>query len=446
MLEQFLRHIQRNKLFERHHKILLAVSGGLDSVVMVRLFRQAGLEAGIAHCNFQLRGEASNEDEGFVEMLSKDNGMTFHSRSFETERVADERKLSIQMAARELRKAWFGDLLRDHKYAVVATAHHLNDALETLLLNLAKGTGIDGVAGIPVKHQHYVRPMLFASRLQIEEYARKESLEWREDSSNATDDYQRNIIRHRVVPVLKEINPNLEDTFSDTVWRLGASRDFARGYLKEFNVRNMYYDGRHVFIRKEELSHNRFGSVILWELLKDLGFNFDQCREIVEKTHQSGSVFVSSTHQVTVSRDEFILGRLSGKPAGPVEIPAGTTGAILENKSLTFEVKERSHVALTGNQAIASMDLDKLVFPLVWRHWRNGDRFVPLGMTNHKKLSDFLVDEKISLPDKDQVTVIESAGEIVWVVGLRVSERVKVTGSTVRVLVMRMGEEGVLPQ
>lgn len=446
MIEQFLRHIQRNELFESHHKILLAVSGGLDSVVMVRLFRQAGLEAGIAHCNFQLRGEASNDDERFVEMLSKDNGMNFHTRSFETERIAGERKLSIQMTARALRNAWFGELLRDHRYAVVATAHHLNDSLETLLLNLAKGTGIDGIAGIPVKHQQYVRPMLFASRGQIEEYARKESLGWREDSSNATDDYQRNIIRHHVVPVLKEINPNLEDTFSDTALRLRASRNFARGYLKEFSVRSMYYDGRHVLIRKGELRNNRFGSVILWELLKDLGFNFDQCREIVEKDHQSGSVFVSSTHQITVSRDEFILGRLSNKPEVSVEITAATTEAILGGKSLMFEVQDRSQVTLTGNQAIACMDFDKLAFPLVWRHWKDGDRFVPLGMTNHKKLSDFLVDEKISLPDKDQVTVIESAGEIAWVVGLRLSEGVKVTETTGRVFVLRIGKKGTLPE
>ncbi|HLT72035.1 MAG TPA: tRNA lysidine(34) synthetase TilS, partial [Cyclobacteriaceae bacterium] len=323
-------------------------------------------------------------------------------------------------------------------YAFVATAHHLNDSLETLLLNLAKGTGIDGVAGIPVKHQQFVRPMLFASRSQIEEYARVESLEWREDLSNATDDYQRNVIRHHVVPVLKEINPNLEDTFSDTSLRLRASRDFVREYLKAFNIRNMYYDGRHVLIRREELRNNRFGSVILWELLKDLGFNFDQCREIVEKDHQSGSLFVSATHQLVVSRDEFILSKPGGKSAAVVEIPEGAKRANLEGKSLILEVRDHGEVTPTRNQAIATMDLDKLVFPLVWRHWKDGDRFIPLGMKNHKKLSDFLVDEKFSLPDKDQVTVIESAGRIVWVVGQRLSEEVKVTGSTARVLIIRM--------
>lgn len=442
MLQQFLRHIQLNDLFESHHKILLAVSGGIDSVVMVHLFRRAGLEAGIAHCNFQLRGEASDGDQKFVEGLSNDNGMTFHTRSFETARIAAEQKLSIQMAARQLRNAWFADLLRDDRYAFVATAHHLNDSLETLLLNLTKGTGIDGLAGIPVKHQQYVRPMLFASRRQIEEYAMKESIEWREDLSNTTDDYQRNILRHHVVPVLERINPNLVYTFSDTSLRLRASRDFAREYLKAFNVRNVYYDGRHVLIRTEELRRNRFGSVILWELVKDLGFNFDQCREIVEKDHQTGSVFVSPTHQLTVSREEFILGRLSPKPSVSVEVPMGARRAMLEGKSLTFEEQDRGQVELTANGAIAIMDLDKLEFPLVWRYWKEGDRFVPLGMTSHKKLSDFLVDEKISLPDKDQVTVIESGGKIVWVVGRRISDEVKVTGSTMRILAIRTGKEG----
>lgn len=438
MLEQFLRHIQLNELFESHQKVLLAVSGGVDSVVMVRLFRQAGFKAGIAHCNFRLRGEASDGDERFVKSLSEENGMTFHTRSFETERIAGEQKLSIQMAARQLRNAWFADLLRDHRYAYVATAHHLNDSLETLLLNLAKGTGIDGMAGIPVKHQLVVRPLLFASRNQIEAYARKEGLEWREDLSNITDDYQRNIIRHHVVPVMQEINPSLEETFSDTAFRLRASRDFAREYLKSFNVRNMYYDGRHVLIRKEELRQHRFGSVILWEMLKDLGFNFDQCKEIATKDHQSGAVFVSPTHQLTVSREEFILGRLSGKPSVSVEVPEGTSRVTLEGRTLTLEKQDAAQVTFSSNQEVAMMDLDKLSFPLVWRYWKEGDRFVPLGMTNHKKLSDFLVDEKISLPEKDQVSVIESAGRIVWVVGRRLSEEVKITASTRRVLTMRL--------
>lgn len=443
MVEQFLRHVQQNDLFLSRDKILLAVSGGIDSVVMVHLFKKAGFKAAIAHCNFQLRGEASLQDAKFVEKLATDSGMPFYTTSFDTQRIADEGKISIQMAARDLRNAWFPELLRDHKYAAVATAHHLNDMLETLLLNVAKGTGMDGIAGIPVKHQHYVRPLLFASRNQIEQYAERESLSWREDASNATDDYQRNMIRHHVVPVLKEINPNLEETFSDTIFRLRAARDFARGYLKEFNVRNIYYDGRHVLIRIAELRAHRFGAVILWELLKDLGFNFDQCVEIVGKDHQSGAVFLSPTHQVTVSRDELVLGRRGGRSGISTAIPAHTRTVELDDKALTLEIKDRSQVTLGGNQAIARMDADQLVFPLVWRYWREGDRFVPLGMKQHKKVSDFLVDEKISLPDKDHVTVIESAGEIVWVVGLRVSEKVKVTESTARVLVARAGSTGL---
>lgn len=438
MLEQFLHHIARCELFDRRHRILLAVSGGIDSTVMVRLFRQAGFAAAIAHCNFRLRGEAAEDDTRFVRKLSEDNDMEFHLTAFDTERVAHERRISIQMAARELRNAWFEELRRDYRYDVVATAHHLNDALETLLLNLSKGTGMDGIAGIPVKHQFFVRPLLFASRQQIEAYANRESLTWRDDSSNDTDDYQRNIIRHHVVPVLKEINPNLEGTFSDSLFRLRATREFARGYLKEFNVRNMYYDGRHVLIRRAEVSNHSFGSVILWELLKDLGFNFDQCRDIAENDHQSGAAFVSSSHQITIAGDELVLSSISEKSAASVEIGRDTRRAEREGMSVNAEVKEGSDFDRNSDRAIAHMDLDKVEFPLVWRAWKDGDRFVPLGMANHKKVSDFLVDEKVSLPDKSHVTVLESGGEIVWVVGMRLSEKVRVRESTKHMLVLRV--------
>jgi tRNA(Ile)-lysidine synthase len=441
MVEQFLHHIHQNKLFDPEDKILLAVSGGIDSSVMLHLFGKAGISAGVAHCNFQLRGAESDADAQFVEDLSARNQMPFFVTSFDTERIAHDRGISIQMAARDLRMVWFEELLRDNKYAYLATAHHLNDVIETVLLNLFKGTGIDGLAGIPVKQQKIVRPLLFASREQIETFAREQNISWREDSSNATDHYQRNKIRNQILPVLREINPGLERTFSDTILRLRASREFARGFLKDFNIRNIYYDGRHVLIRKEELRRQAFAVVILWELVKDLGFNFDQCNEIITTDHQPGVVFTSPTHQITVDRDVFILGKLSVKSGIHVLVPAGTTQVTSEGQSLSFEIVERPLFSLTKDDTIAQLDLDKLTFPLIWRDWTEGDRFIPLGMVEHKKLSDFLIDEKVTLPDKKHVTVIDSGGEIIWVVGKRVAGPVSVTEKTRRVLIVRVDNQ-----
>ncbi|HEY8510929.1 MAG TPA: tRNA lysidine(34) synthetase TilS [Cyclobacteriaceae bacterium] len=436
MLERFLNHIRQNQLFEKEHRILLAVSGGLDSTVMAYLFHQAGFTAGLAHCNFSLRGESSDGDESFVQGLANELDMPFHATRFSTREVASSRGISIQMAARDLRNAWLEEVARDHHYDYVATAHHLNDALETILLNLARGTGIDGLTGVPLKKNRFVRPMLFASRIELEAFARGASLQWREDASNATDDYQRNVIRHKVIPVLREINPNLETTFSDTLIRIRGARRFARAHLRDFSTRNMFHDGTHVHIRLSELSEDPHASVVLWELLKDLGFNFDQCRTMAQR-HQPGAVFLSPTHQVTVGRDELIVGAPPSENEVQTSIPEGAREAHLAGQSLTLDVQDVGR-DVQSRPSVAMIDLDKITFPLVWRRWREGDRFVPLGMKRHKKVSDFLVDEKVSRPAKQGVTVVESGGEIVWIVGYRISDNVKVTEQTRRVLVLRL--------
>jgi tRNA(Ile)-lysidine synthase len=436
MLERFLNHIRENQLFQKEHRILLAVSGGLDSTVMAHLFHQAGLSAGIAHCNFSLRGAASDGDEAFVKGLADKLSMPYHATRFATQEVATFRGISIQMAARYLRNAWLEEVAREYRYDFIATAHHLNDALETILMNLARGTGIDGLTGVPLRQNRFVRPLLFASRTELEMFARSASLEWREDASNATDDYQRNVIRHKIIPVLREINPNLEETFSDTLIRIRAARRFARAHLRDFSTRNMYHDGTHVHIRLNELPADPYTPVVLWELLKDLGFNFDQCRAMAER-RQPGAVFLSPTHQVTVGRDELIIGVPPGQSEDQTEIPEGASVAHLAGNTLTLEVRDAGRDVLT-HPSVAMMDLDKVAFPLVWRRWREGDRFVPLGMKRHKKVSDFLVDEKVSRPAKHGVTVVESGGEIIWIAGYRISDNVKVTEETRKVLVLHL--------
>lgn len=445
MLEQFLNHITENKLVAARDNILLAVSGGIDSMVMLDLFRQAGFQAGVAHCNFQLRGEESDEDMEFVKAKAAAYGLPFHVKKFDTEEYARSKGISIQMAARELRYAWFNELRREHSYTVIASAHQLNDVLETIILNLAKGTGLDGLTGVPLKQQNVIRPLLFASREQIEAYARENNIAWREDSSNLTDYYQRNLIRNKVIPYLKEINPNLERTFVHTLIRLNAGREFARRYLKDFSVENISYDGKHILIRKEEIVNKSYGAVILWELVKDLGFNFDQCVEITKTDHQPGQVFHTEKYSLTVDRDDFIVSRLAVKVITNVLIGQGQTRVVAGNKALTLEIDASEKFKITKDTAVAQLDADKIHYPMVWRNWQEGDRFVPLGMSQQKKISDFLIDEKVDMPSKNNVTVLESQGEIVWVVGRRIADPFKVTPDTKKVLIIKV-ENQLVPK
>lgn len=437
MLEQFLNHIDQNRLLKKDDKVLLAISGGIDSMVMMHLFTTAGFDVGVAHCNFQMRGTESEEDAGFVRTIANDHNKPFYLKSFDTLVESEKSKLSIQMTARKLRYEWFHSLAVRHNFTVIATAHHLNDVFETILLNLVKGTGLDGLTGIPVKQKNIVRPLLFASRQQIEDYANQHNIAWREDSSNLTDHYQRNLLRHQVVPLLRQINPSLETTFADTLIRLHAGREFFHSFLKQFSIRNLYYDGKHIMIRKDQLMNHPFASVLLWELLKDLGFNFDQCVEITKTDHEPGSLYFSNEYQLTVNREEFIIGKRADKQKIFVEIKPDDEHVSSSGQSLVLSLKSMDQFKLKKDKIIAQLDADKIRFPMIWRSWEEGDRFIPLGMSQYKKLSDFLIDEKVSLPDKERVTVIESDGDIVWVVGKRIGEDFKVTEETKRVLVIQ---------
>lgn len=433
MLEQFLNHIGKHALIREKDKILLALSGGKDSTAMFDLFRRGGFDIGVAHCNFALRGEESDRDAEFVKDLAGRQGIPYFETKVDTLRHAEDKGISVQMAARDIRYRWFAEIMAANGFTLTATAHHLNDALETVLLNLVRGTGIDGLAGIAVRQHMIIRPMLFASRADIDRYVQERELPWREDASNATDDYQRNLIRHRIVPVLRELNPGLDSTFRNTLSRLRAAKDFFHHYLRDFSLRNITYDGRHVFIRKKEITTTASGGEILYELLKDLGFQYDQCVTIHEGQHQTGAVFASPTHQLTVDRTRFILGKISHRSGVSISIAGGTSQAVADGRSLRFAFLNSGDATVTADQNVAFLDADTLHFPLLWRDWEEGDRFVPLGMTTNKKVSDFLVDQKVPRPMKEQITVLTSEGEIVWVVGIRIADPFKITGRTSRV-------------
>jgi len=436
MLSRFLDHIATHDLAGTSDRVLLAVSGGLDSMVMLHLFREGGFPIGVAHANFSLRGKDSDGDEAFVEAYCKKHGISYYGKRFNTKNYAESKKVSIQMAARDLRYEWFNELLESEKYHWLATAHHLNDNLETVLLRWTNGAGLDQLTGIPVKNDRVIRPVLFASRSEIEAYARESNVEWREDASNTTTVYQRNFIRHEIIPRLKEINPSLEKTFGESRAKLsGAAEQMQRG-LGQLRDSITRMEGRDFFIDKNLLGLLRYPDFVCYEWLKPFGFEWERCKQLVESmSGQPGARFLSETHQAVIDREYIIVSPL--EEAFPeVLIEEGQDKAGLGPWVLTIH-REKVREISTDKEEV-TLDAAKVKFPLVWRHWRPGDSFVPLGMKKSKKVSDFLIDEKVPLTEKNRVTVVTSADAILWVAGYRVDDRYKVGQGTTSIIRMHL--------
>jgi len=431
--EQFLNHIQSNDLCRKDDKILLAVSGGVDSMVMLYLFRDAGFSVGVAHCNFQLRGKESDGDEKFVEGVCTELGLPFYSVRFDTELYAWDNGLSTQMAARELRYQWFERLMEEHHYAWLATGHHFDDTLETVLLNWARGSSLEGLAGIPVKNKKIIRPLLFATRAHVEKFAEAHGIQWRDDQSNFTDDYQRNFVRHQIIPKFKELNPSLEATLHNGLEKIRCDLELIYHAVETWKGKFISGDDHRITIQKSGFAAYGHQADLLWRCIREYGFNFEQCREAVKALHgQPGKQFFTPTHQLVVDRTSLII---TPQPE------AWTETRIDRNEEYTMgpwrlTVATSKELKPGTSPSVAVIDLQKLKFPLVWRKWKAGDYFFPLGMEHRRKISDFLTDKKLSRADKGVVTVLESEGEIVWVVGHRIDNRYKITSQTQEVAVI----------
>ncbi|MEP2667892.1 MAG: tRNA lysidine(34) synthetase TilS [Cyclobacteriaceae bacterium] len=429
MLHAFTHTLSR--LCPPDQRILLAVSGGVDSMAMLHLFHTTGYKIGVAHCNFQLRDAASDGDEQLVQQTCQQWKIPFHTQRFETNNYAAVNGLSTQMAARELRYAWFREMMQAHAYDKLATAHHLNDNLETTLLNFVRGTGISGLKGIPPTTDNIIRPLLAFTKKELLDYARDNQLSWREDASNATDDYDRNQLRHQVIPKLEELNPSLEDTFKRTNQRLqGAAAVFQLG-LDQLRKQFVTEEKNRITISTDLLQHIAFPEVVLWELLKDYGFNHSQCADAVAAADQSGKRFLSAGYQLTIDRKAWIVAPMAGEMSA-TEIHSNDKKITLGTLELTLEKTPGN--SISRNPATAQLDAGKVTFPLTWRKWKEGDTFAPLGMDNQKKLSNFFIDAKVPRTDKDVATVLESNGNIIWVVGYRIDNRYKITDQTKEVL------------
>lgn len=433
MVEAFKRHLAKTKLVPPGTATLVATSGGVDSVVLCHLFQLAGLPFTIAHCNFQLRGEDSNLDEAFVEELAAELKVPCFSVKFETEQYARANKLSIQEAARSLRYEWFEQIRQTAGCQQIATAHHLDDSLETLLFNLTKGCGLRGLHGIPAKNGRVIRPLLFAEKKQILAFSTLNHIAYRDDNSNESDKYSRNLLRHHVVPVLQKINPGLQQTAKETMDRLLEAEqlmDIALASITEdiFEKRSDEWQ-----INLDRLRPYPAQATILFELLKPFGFNNDQVGQIQQSIgNQPGKRFYAPPYQLVVDRTLIIISKQEN--AGGVIISIGAASAnypLPDGGEIRLSLPLELPPSLDQGPAIAYLDFERLSFPLTLRHWRAGDVFQPIGMHGrHQKLQDFFSNLKLSLLEKERVWVLESGGEIAWVVGMRLDERFKVTDMT----------------
>lgn len=432
MCECFLDFIKKQGLVAAKDRVLLAVSGGLDSMAMLYLFSQSNIPFAVAHCNFGLRGAESDGDEVFVKDCAKTLGVPFFLRKFQTRVYAKAQKCSIQMAARELRYAWFEELCLQENYQKVATAHHLNDSLETVLLNLAKGTSISGMRGILPVRGRIIRPMLDFSRAELEQMMKAAGLTWREDSSNQDTYYQRNLIRTRVVAPLMSINPDLLGTFRDTIARNREVEQVFQAAIAQLRAIAVREEEGHVLISKAQLT----GAYVLEQLLKPYAFGYAQAKEVWKAINgHSGTRFSSRTHDLVIDRHHLVI--------TPVTAHEQTETLIINTRDTRVTISGKAYELVIidsgempegwKNSNHAFLDLDKLRFPLRLRTWQEGDYFCPLGMKGKKKLSDFMIDRKIPVSLKPKLRVLESAGEIAWVVGFRVDDRFKITADTRRI-------------
>jgi tRNA(Ile)-lysidine synthase len=448
-LKQFQQYIKQQNLFQPKDKLLLAVSGGVDSVVLCELCKQAGYDFIIAHCNFQLRGQESERDESFVRALGKKYAVEVLVKKFDTEKYATENKLSIQVAARELRYTWFYELLERTKADInsnipnsqflipnyLLTAHHANDNIETLLMNFFKGTGINGLHGILPKQANVIRPLLFAKKAEIAAFAVANNLSFVEDSSNASDKYTRNYFRNQLIPDLQKVFPQVENNLLNNIERF---REIEMLYLQTVHLAKkklLQPKGNEIHIPVLKLLKIAALNSIVYEIIKDHGFTTHQTDEVVDLLKSESGKYVSSaTHRIIKNRNWLIIAPNKTTEAANIFIEENSNQVVFKHGEISFELLPTQNFKPQTQNHIAQLNAAEIKFPLLLRKWKTGDYFYPLGMQKKKKLSRFFGDQKLSLTQKEKTWVIEMDKKIIWVVGLRIDDRFKITGNTKNIL------------
>ena len=455
LLKEFIKYIQQQNLFKKNDKLLVAVSGGADSAALCELCFQANFHFEIAHCNFQLRGEESERDEQFVRALAEKYNVKLFVKKFDTEKYARENKISIQVAARELRYEWFDELVKvddrqqttddqdtsyiKHQTSYIVTAHHANDNIETLLMNFFKGTGIKGLQGILPKQGKIIRPLLFAKREEIRSFIEENNLKFVEDSSNNSDKYTRNYFRHQLIPSIQKVFPQVEENLLNNIDRFNEIETLYQQSIDLHKKKLLERKGNEIHIPVLKLLKSKPLKTIVYEIIKDFGFTAHQTEEVLNLLKSESGKFISSaSHRIIKNRNWLIIAPINTLEATHILINE-------KDKEIDFELgklkvgrqpaaDDRRPVTFSTSECKIKLDAKNITYPLLLRKWKQGDYFYPLGMQKKKKLSKFFIDKKLSLTEKEKVWVIESNKKIIWIIGKRIDDRFKITDATKNVL------------
>ncbi|MFM7079853.1 MAG: tRNA lysidine(34) synthetase TilS [Bacteroidota bacterium] len=435
-LESFLESLSRLGV-NKQSRVLIAVSGGVDSMALMHLFHAAQIPSAVAHCNFNLRGNDSNADEMLVKNTANHLGLEFYSKGFQTGEFARDNRLSIQMAARMLRYDWFQELATTNQYDFIATAHHADDQVETILLNLTKGTGLAGMHGIPESAGKIIRPLIRLSRKDIIHYAQQHSIQWREDASNNESDYERNFIRNEVLPMLRSINPSVTEAIIKHSNIMARYENLIDQMMADIEKQIIRFEHLGLFktIDIEKLTSYPEPATILFHLVRNTGMSFQQCENAVKPNVTSGAVFESGNWNMIKDRNQLVVfdkEALGGNEETEIPYPGETANVFFGtfDSSIVDGVDEKDFI----NPAVAYLDANKIQWPITIRSVNNGDRFHPLGMNQSKLISDFFIDGKIGTPQKMTTYILFSDGQPIWLAPLRIDDRFKINENTTSVL------------
>ena len=440
LLQRFQQHIATDRLFRQEDELLIAVSGGVDSIVMTHLLYYSGYRIRLAHMNFGLRGEESERDENFVKEVADNLSIPIYVQKTDAKSFAKENGYAIQEAARLLRYRWFNEILnREPSLTYLCTAHHSDDNIETVLMNLFRGTGIAGLKGILAKQDKIIRPLLFAHRHEIEVYAKENDIDFVEDSSNKEEKYTRNFFRLQVIPMVEKVYPAAAENMRQNIERFTGVDLLYREILQHKKKKLLQEKNGEWHIPVEKLRFSSPLQTLVYEIFHPFGFSPAQTADIISlMDSETGKYLLSSTHRLLKNRNWFIISDLAfGEPDVTV-IESPTPSINFSQGTLAFTEKKYSpDSAISADPGSACLDTNAIEYPLIIRPWKTGDYFYPLGMRKKKKLSRFFIDLKMSLPEKEKIQVMESAGKIMWVIGLRIDDRFKVQPHTTNMTLIK---------
>jgi tRNA(Ile)-lysidine synthase len=438
MIIKLKKFISENNLTRPGDKILLAVSGGIDSMVMAHLFLQLDYKFGIAHCNFALRGIESDKDETLVNHFASEHSIPFHSTRFDTKTYARKNRVSVQMAARDLRYKWFEDIRKEKGYDTIAVAHNLNDNIETLLINLIRGTGTAGLAGMKPVNNRIIRPLLFATRNDIAEFRSRNNIAFREDMSNADTKYTRNKVRHLIIPVLKEINPAIETTLNETAERFSEFNEIVSEYISRLRETISEEKEQYITFNISHLKNYLHNKTVLFELFKPFGITSSLLIDLDKVIKgETGGQIITDSHRIIKNRKDIVVSGEENQKTISYSIENIRAFKKFPGISSAKSVRIDESFEIQANPHIACVDSQKISFPVTIRKWKAGDYFYPLGMKQKKKLSDYFIDNKYSRFDKENIFILESGRKIVWIIGDRIDDRFKITGATKEVILIK---------